>query len=130
MTDAKLESSIGRLTLMRFFPTSAYALQALVEIFTELCRNDQEAERLTTEMLAGFDQWPGPLALRRCYWTKVADGKGCGACYGHSGWVYIGENICPCTCGRGRKERALITLGISVARPWFPNPEWRKEAQV
>lgn len=65
MTDAKLKECLGRLSALKWFPSNPQALAVIGEILRELCPADKDASELVREILRGFDEWPGPLTVRR-----------------------------------------------------------------
>jgi hypothetical protein len=67
LTKEALTQALGKLSLLRHFPTSPHALVALSEILQEICTDDKDLALLVREMLEGFDQWPGPRAMREAH---------------------------------------------------------------
>lgn len=65
MTEAGLERSIGRLSVLKRFPSNPFALTAIVETLRELCATDDEADHLVSAALSAFDEWCSPLGLRK-----------------------------------------------------------------
>ena len=65
MTNTKLEETLGRLSVLKWFPTNPYAITAIGEILRELCPTDGDATELVREVLKAFDEWCGPQSLRK-----------------------------------------------------------------
>ena len=74
MTNAKLEETLGRLSVLKWFPTNPYAIQAIGEILRELCPTDGDATELAREVLKAFDEWCGPQSLRKAR-AVILEGK-------------------------------------------------------
>lgn len=64
-----LAEALGRLALLRRFPTNPYALAALGEILKDICKSDDDLSALVRDTLRMHDEWCGPVSLR-----KVHDG--------------------------------------------------------
>ena len=67
----KLRAAVGRVKLLRFFPTDPQALEGLAEILASLCRNDAELQQLVAAALEQWNEWPGPAALGHLYREHV-----------------------------------------------------------
>ncbi len=67
VTKEKLEKALGRLALLRRFPSHPQALVALGEILRETCPNDTDLAELVHEVLKTSDDWCGPAAIRKTY---------------------------------------------------------------
>jgi hypothetical protein len=65
VTNTKLEETLGRLSVLKWFPTNPYAITAIGEILRELCPTDGDATDLAREVLKSFDEWCGPQSLRK-----------------------------------------------------------------
>jgi len=126
MTKEKIAECVGRLSLLKFFPTNPHAIAELARIINEVCANDTEGARLADRLLREHDQWPGPMELRRSYWVHIASGKACDRCKQYPGWVLSGSDTVPCSCPAGRRAQELMSLGYSVSRPWIP-PQWSRQ---
>jgi len=64
---AKVTKSLGRLTLMKYFPADDSARAALVELVCGMIDSDEQAEWLAKRMLQVYPEWPGPQELRACF---------------------------------------------------------------
>jgi hypothetical protein len=112
MTRERITECVGRLSLIRYFPSNRFAIAELASILDELCVDDAEGRRLTDEALKKWDEWCGPAALRAFYWERVASRRGCTACRSY-GVLDSGK---PCTCPAGRYR----SNSNSQYRPFFP----------
>jgi hypothetical protein len=74
VTNAKLEETLGRLSVLKWFPTNLYAITAIGEILRELCPTDGDATELAREVLKSFDEWCGPQSLRKAR-AEILEGK-------------------------------------------------------
>lgn len=69
----KTVECLGRLALLRFFPTNSHAVGEAGRLLNEACRSDQEADKLVGDVLRNHDEWPGPSCLRRPAVVKAFD---------------------------------------------------------
>ena len=67
ISNQKIGEALGRLSVMKWFPTNSYALVTVAEIIRELCPDEGEVSVLVQEMVNTADEWPGPLSLRNAY---------------------------------------------------------------
>lgn len=62
--------SIGKLSLLKFFPSDPDARTALVEMACAMVETDEEIEWLCRRALQIFNEWPGPNELRALYCSR------------------------------------------------------------
>ncbi|MCL4854621.1 MAG: hypothetical protein KJZ78_24945 [Bryobacteraceae bacterium] len=82
LTPEALRRSLRRLSLLCFFPTHSESLEALAEIVTGICTNDEELDGVTQRLLKELDNWPGPSTFtaefsrvwRELYGPKASHG--------------------------------------------------------
>lgn len=60
---------------LKFFPSADAAVVKIGEVIAESCRDASEARWLVNEMIASFDEWPGPRMLKSVYDGQFAKGK-------------------------------------------------------
>jgi hypothetical protein len=65
ISDKALEGCLGRLTMLRYFPSNLHALRAIAGMFSEFCQTDSEAAELTKEIVTGSDVWIGPQSFSK-----------------------------------------------------------------
>jgi len=66
ISEEMIAESLGRLSLLKRFPTNIHALKELGRILNEICRDDAEARKLVGWMTSEYNEWPGPQSLRAC----------------------------------------------------------------
>jgi hypothetical protein len=59
------EQSLTKLGLLKFFPSRADVVAEVGRLLNEICADDSEAKGLTVTVLNRFDEYPGPLTLRK-----------------------------------------------------------------
>ncbi len=76
MNVKKAAEEIGKLSLMKFFPSDPAARSALVGIVMSMVTTDAQVEWLVKRALVVFNEWPGPVELRALFCSKwrPADG--------------------------------------------------------
>jgi len=70
ISEAVITESLGRLSLLKRFPTNIHALKELARILGDICRDDAGARKLVGWMTEHYDEWPGPQCLR-ANWENV-----------------------------------------------------------
>lgn len=62
--------TLGKLSLMKFFPSDQNAQAALVEMVCGFAQDNEKIEWLVRRALAIFNEWPGPRELRALYCSR------------------------------------------------------------
>lgn len=68
--------SLGKLSLMKYFPSDQNAQAALVEIVCGFAYDNEKIDWLVRRALAIFNEWPGPRELRALYCSRWAPSDG------------------------------------------------------
>ncbi len=59
-----LKQCVGRLSLLRRFPSNDYALAEIGKMLNDLCPDDAAAVALVDHVLRQWNDWEGPAAFR------------------------------------------------------------------
>ena len=81
MNPKRIVELLGRLALLRFFPTgNDAALEGLLVLVGDMCNSEAEVEWLVKRMTSGiYAEWPGPQEMRACYCDKFRPKDGINA---------------------------------------------------
>jgi hypothetical protein len=76
MNFVRVADTLGRLAVMRYFPSDPGARDAIVSIVGDMAQTEEQVEWLVTRMLAIYSEWPGHMEMRACFCSrfKPADG--------------------------------------------------------
>lgn len=77
-TDKALLAAVGRMAILKFFPSDQQARIAIMELMRSMCGNDSQVRWLAERMSNGsvFNEWPGPHELRAVYCSKFRPSDG------------------------------------------------------
>ncbi len=64
LSPSKAMEVVGKMAILKFFPSGEKASAQLAEILCEICQSSFEADRLLVGMLERYNEWPGPVSLR------------------------------------------------------------------
>jgi hypothetical protein len=56
-----------RLSVLKFFPSSAVGILQVSKIIAEICVDESQADWLVSHLQRRFDEWPGPATLCRIW---------------------------------------------------------------
>ena len=57
----KMQECLGRLGVLRQFPSGSFAQAEIGKAIDEVCATDADATRLVDDVIRQFDAWPGPV---------------------------------------------------------------------
>ena len=72
--------AVGRLAILRFFPSDPNAQAAIVQILCEMARSNEQIDWLVNRMIAIYNEWPGPREMRACFCCRFRPKDGQNAC--------------------------------------------------
>lgn len=81
MNPKRVLDLLGRLAMLKYFPAKdENVLEGLLDLVSEMCRNESEVEWLIKRMTSGlYAEWPGPQEMRACFCSRFPPRDGINA---------------------------------------------------